>query len=976
MFKNLRLGTKLISGYVGVALIIVVVAVMGYSNVKSMHAGLKTLYDDRVLPLEQLGSASENVNKIWADVNRLALIPDDRARIEQSITLEAAEIKKQMDLYRATYLVPEEKTGLAEFDATWPLYQKAVADVGEQIKAGKKDAAMGDLSGGGRVSNARKAVLDPLGKLVAIQVKVSDQIDREGASAFKRITWSSLTAGILGMLLAVALGVAITRAITRPMAKTVRLLQEMGLGHLNGRLKMDSRDEIGVMAAAMDQFADDLQGVVVGAMKRIAEGDLGVEVTCKDAEDEIAPALRETVESLRSMVADTDMLARAAVEGRLGVRADATKHSGAYRKIVEGINNTIDRLVGYLNTMPAPAMIIDKDMNVLYINEMGAKVGGRMPEEVVGRRCYEHYKNSDCRTERCTCTLAMREGRACSGEAEAHPAAGVDLEISYTGVPIRDLHGNVIGAFEFVTDQTAVKKAARLAGKIAQYQSVETGKVVDALGKLACGNTQISLAPAEADGDTKDAKEIFDTISGAVNTCVGAVRSLVDDADMLAEAASEGRLATRADASRHQGDFRKVVEGVNRTLDALVGPLNVAAKYVDDISKGDIPARITDEYRGDFNEIKKNLNILIEAMNEVTTIAEEIAGGNLTVKVRERSGEDKLMQAVSKMVGGLTEIVSDIRTVAGQVMSGSQEMSGTAEQISQGASEQSASVEEISSSMEEMSANIKQNSDNAQQTEKIALKAAEDAGQGGKAVTETVLAMKEIAGKISIIEEIARQTDLLALNAAIEAARAGEHGRGFAVVASEVRKLAERSQTAAGEINKLAGSSVQVAENAGIMLERIVPDIQKTADLVQEINAAGNEQSVGASQVNQAVQQLDSVVQQNASASEEMASMAEELMGQAEQLLNTIAFFKMNGSGSGCIGSTAIPAPARALTGAAQNHPPKAGQLDTPTSLKRLAAPARGARPDNGKAKGIALSIGKDARCGNNARLDDEFENY
>jgi methyl-accepting chemotaxis protein len=223
-------------------------------------------------------------------------------------------------------------------------------------------------------------------------------------------------------------------------------------------------------------------------------------------------------------------------------------------------------------------------------------------------------------------------------------------------------------------------------------------------------------------------------------------------------------------------------------------------------------------------------------------------------------------------------------------------MSSGAEQLSQGATEQAASLEEVSSSMEQMAANIGQNSENAQQTEKIVLKAAEDAKESGKAVVATAGAMKEIAGKIFIIEEIARQTNLLALNAAIEAARAGEHGKGFAVVASEVRKLAERSQTAVAEINTLSAASVQISEKAGEMLGRIVPDIQKTADLVQEITAASNEQSSGAGQINKAIQQLDLVIQQNASASEEMAATSEELLSQAEQLQSTIAFFSIDGA--------------------------------------------------------------------------------
>jgi methyl-accepting chemotaxis protein len=383
----------------------------------------------------------------------------------------------------------------------------------------------------------------------------------------------------------------------------------------------------------------------------------------------------------------------------------------------------------------------------------------------------------------------------------------------------------------------------------------------------------------------------FNTIKNNLNTCVDAVNSLVSDAGLLVKAAVDGKLATRADASKHQGDYRKIVQGVNDTLDAVIGPLNVAARYVDMISKGDVPAQITDTYNGDFNNIKNNLNVLVVAMNDITAAAEEVANGNLTVDLRERSAQDKLMQALQAMVSGLTRTVSDIRSIAGEVSAAAQSISTASIQVSKGASAQAAAAEEASSSMEEMVSNIKQNADNAQQTDKIANKSAKDAQESGKSVLEAVAAMKEIANKISIIEEIARQTNLLALNAAIEAARAGEHGKGFAVVAAEVRKLAERSQKAAAEINQLSATTLKVSEKSGEMLDKLVPDIQRTAELVQEISAASKEQDTGAEQINKALQQLEQVIQQNASASEEMASTTEELTGQSDQLVSALSFF-------------------------------------------------------------------------------------
>ena len=284
-------------------------------------------------------------------------------------------------------------------------------------------------------------------------------------------------------------------------------------------------------------------------------------------------------------------------------------------------------------------------------------------------------------------------------------------------------------------------------------------------------------------------------------------------------------------------------------------------------------------------------------LQRAVEVADRLAGGDLTMTVESHSTDEtgQLLTAMGSMVARLQDIVGEVSAAADNVASGSTQLSANAESMSQGATEQAAAAEEASASMEEMSSNIRQNADNAVQTEKIAIKSAGDAQAGGETVAQTVVAMKEIAVKINIIEEIARQTNLLALNAAIEAARAGEHGKGFAVVASEVRKLAERSQQAAGSIAELSASSVQVAEKAGLMLGLMVPDIRRTAELVQEISAASREQDTGAEQINKAMQQLDQVIQQNASAAEEMSSTAEELSSQAEQLQASIAFFRVAG---------------------------------------------------------------------------------
>ncbi len=340
---------------------------------------------------------------------------------------------------------------------------------------------------------------------------------------------------------------------------------------------------------------------------------------------------------------------------------------------------------------------------------------------------------------------------------------------------------------------------------------------------------------------------------------------------------------------------------------------------------------------------------------EAVHVSERIARGDLNVDIVVRSKDEtgQLMRALKAMVGKLREVITDVTSATGNVDGGSQEISNASQQLSQGSTEQAASLEQISSSMEQMAANIRQSADNAGQTEQIAKKVATDATESGQAVSEAVGAMKNIAEKISIIEEIARQTNLLALNAAIEAARAGEHGKGFAVVASEVRKLAERSQKAAGEIGELSGNTVTIAEQAGNKLALLVPDIKKTAELVQEISVASREQDSGVNEINTALQQLDQVVQQSAASSEEMASTSEELAAQSQQMSETMSFFRVDSN-------TADRAPANASTPKSQTKHERR-RHDSPGSVLRSGMEKK----DAGAQSGFEYDLEDDRAAGN-----------
>ena len=325
---------------------------------------------------------------------------------------------------------------------------------------------------------------------------------------------------------------------------------------------------------------------------------------------------------------------------------------------------------------------------------------------------------------------------------------------------------------------------------------------------------------------------------------------------------------------------------------SLTKPLAEAVEFVNYVSAGDLSHNIDVVSRDELGQMLAALNRMVENLRALSAVAGSIAEGDLTVQAKALSDKDVLGMALSQMLESLRKTVHQVTEASTNVASGSQEMSATAQQLSEGATEQSAAAQESTAAMEQVAASVKHNADNARQTDKISSIVSEDAKAGGEAVNRTVDAMKKVAEKINIIDEIARKTDLLALNAAVEAARASEHGRSFAVVASEVRKLAERSQTAAAEISRLTIDGVKTAESAGSLLAKLVPDIRKTAELVREISAASSEQSTGADQVNKAMAQLDQVIQQNASASQQMASTSDQLAAQADSLLASIRFFK------------------------------------------------------------------------------------
>ncbi|MEZ2127982.1 MULTISPECIES: methyl-accepting chemotaxis protein [unclassified Sinorhizobium] len=500
-------------------------------------------------------------------------------------------------------------------------------------------------------------------------------------------------------------------------------------------------------------------------------------------------------------------------------------------------------------------------------------------------------------------------------------------------------------------------KAGAMALSMGELRSM-TGDMGDAIAALIEIQRKGMKATDQSNTDLYNAtKLILGVASGvAVLIALGAalwitlgINSGLRKIATVATAVSIGDLDQKVDV-RSNDEIKDLIDTVN----VMTANLRSTAALADKIAIGDLSVDAKPLSEKDVLGIA--MQSMVANLRATAHIADQISNGDLTVSPKPLSDKDVLGIALEQMVERLRGVVADAISAAENVSSGSQELSASSEQVSQGATEQAASAEQASSSMEEMAANIKQNADNAAQTEKIARQSAKDAEASGDAVTRAVQAMRTIAEKIGIVQEIARQTDLLALNAAVEAARAGEHGKGFAVVASEVRKLAERSQSAAAEISAMSSDTVMAAQDAGEMLARLVPDIRKTAELVAEISAACREQDIGAAQINEAIQQLDKVTQQNAGASEQMSATSEELTTQAEELQTSIAFFKVDMAGNRQSRTPSAKVTVRRQAPAATRKPGSKG-------------PANTVAAQQARAKGFAL----DLSMGGPDTADDDF---
>ena len=528
------------------------------------------------------------------------------------------------------------------------------------------------------------------------------------------------------------------------------------------------------------------------------------------------------------------------------------------RQAIEDVEDKAFFYEGILNAIPHPVSVTDTEMRWTFVNKAAEDVAGAKKADVLGQHC-SGWGADICNTDRCGVCMAKAQG----GKARSYftqpamPGARFLVDAAF----LYDRQGNPNGHVEVVQDITAAEQTR-------QYQAQEVDRLAKNLTDLAAGNIDLDTTVGKPSEYTQEAHDLFVRINAALQKTLGAVRGLITDASQLADAARDGNLSVRADATSHQGAFRQVVEGINQLFDSVVKPLRAAGKALEAMSRKDFTHKVEGKYTGEFATLTQSVNAVVDSV------------GNAIEQITES---------------------------AAQFSEGARVIAESSQFLAQGAQTQSASVEEMSAAIQELSSSVQVVKDSAEQADKVAREANQLAEQGGKAVQMSAESMSQIRSSsqqiseiIRVISEIANQTNLLALNAAIEAARAGEHGMGFAVVADEVRKLAERSNQAAREISTLIKESTQKVEEGaelscrtGESLKQIITAAEATAAKIAEIAAATIQQAANAEEVSRAIQGVAQVTEQSAAGSEEMASSSEELGAQANTLRTLVTEFNI-----------------------------------------------------------------------------------
>ncbi|PYG84352.1 methyl-accepting chemotaxis protein [Ruminiclostridium sufflavum DSM 19573] len=736
-FYNLKIATKLLLGFAIVALISGAIGVYSIIEIKTLSKNEMIMYEQNTKPIENMGYINLQFQRIRINLRNIILDSGNSEAYTDKIEQYYSDIYKYIKDYRNELSTIEEGKELDALAALLEEQRTLDNNIVNLVLAGQAEQAEESLLK--EVDTAARNVEAQTAKLLDYNIKLAS---KTSSSDSKSADAAMLVMGILvalGVVLSVVLGLFISNTISKPIKMMAIAADNIAAGNINTNIEIKTKDELGRLAGAF--------GEIIAAVNKLAM--------------------------------DVNMLAEAAIEGNLEIRADSFKHQGEFRRLVEGVNNTLDSIIHPINE-------VQLVMKALSVNDYTQEITGE-----------------------------------------------------YTG-SLNELA-------ESVND---VRK---------RLLSVQ-----DAVVKVSKGDTS-RLEELQRIGRRSENDQLMPALSEMMST----IRSLIQDTGRLASAAINGDLEVRGNISRFEGGFSNIIEGMNCTMDAVAQPLKEIAAVMGEMEQGNLTVKMVGEYEGAYTKVKDNINFTIQTFNNM---------------------------------------MNEINNAAQQVTSGSKQISDSSIALSQGATEQASSVEELTASLEEISSQTRLNAQSANQANELAENAKEHAVKGNSQMKDMLKAMEQINESsaniskiIKVIDDIAFQTNMLALNAAVEAARAGQHGKGFAVVAEEVKNLAARSANAAKETTEMIEGSIKkseegtkIAKETAEALNKIVTEIEKVANIVNDINVASSEQALGIEQINQGIMQVSHVVQTNSATSEEAAAASEELSTQAMLMQQMVSEFKLS----------------------------------------------------------------------------------